>query len=44
MAGTTGMTRMTGMDEMMMIIEKTSFNWDDQEDLNDQDDQDNKAD
>lgn len=32
------------MDEMMMIIEKTSFNWDDQEDLNDQDDQDNKAD
>ena len=32
------------MDGMMMIIEKTSFNWDDQEDLNDQDDQDNKAD
>ena len=29
------MTRMTGMDGMMMIIEKTSFNWDDQEDLND---------
>ena len=32
------------MDGMMMIIEKTSFNWDDYEDLNDQDDQDNKAD
>lgn len=32
------------MDGMMMIIEKTSFNWDDYEDLNDWDDQDNKAD
>ena len=29
---------MTGMDGMMMIIEKTSFNWDDYEDLNDWDD------